>query len=92
MRIWDLNSGSCVRLLTGHKGRISALQIAPDGRLLASAGEFGHVLIWDVASGRLMYELQGHQDTVKTISFSQEGSILATGGLDNTVKLWNTEK
>ncbi len=38
IRLWEVNSGSCVRIFTGHYGAIYSLAFSPDGRILASAG------------------------------------------------------
>lgn len=38
IRLWEVNSGNCARIFTGHYGSIYALAFSPDGRLLASAG------------------------------------------------------
>jgi len=39
VRMWDVQRGACIRLLTGHTDSVTTLAISPDGRTLASAGE-----------------------------------------------------
>jgi transcription initiation factor TFIID subunit 5 len=37
-RFWDVQSGECVRVFTGHNGPVYSLSFSRDGKLLASAG------------------------------------------------------
>lgn len=43
--------GSCWSIEHAHRGAITALACSPDGQLLASGGQDGHVHLWQVASG-----------------------------------------
>ena len=36
--MWDIQSGGCIRLFSGHTGGISCITVSEDGRLMASAG------------------------------------------------------
>ena len=40
VRLWDIESGECVRLFTGHAFGVRALAVSPDGRVLASGGAY----------------------------------------------------
>lgn len=39
VRLWDISSGSPVRIFTGHQGAVTALAFSPDGKYIASAGK-----------------------------------------------------
>ena len=37
-RLWDIQSGKCVRVFTGHSGTVYAVAVSPDGKMVATAG------------------------------------------------------
>jgi len=38
IRVWDIQSGACVRLMLGHSGPVHGVAFSPDGKSLASCG------------------------------------------------------
>jgi len=38
VRLWDIQTGNCVRILTGHTAAVTSLAISPSGKIAASAG------------------------------------------------------
>jgi WD40 repeat protein len=68
----------------------SNIAFSPDGRFLASSGEFGDVLEWDVASGELKTKLSGHERQVSRLAYSPDGKVLVSGSMDGAVIFWDT--
>ena len=89
VRLWDCVTGNCVRLMTGHKGTVSALSFSIDGRFLASGGADKKVLVWDLAHGNLLANLPGHTMTISDLVFSRDGTVFATASLDGSIQLWD---
>jgi WD40 repeat protein len=83
--------GQCMdkpRHLTAHTQAIRAVAWSPDGRLLASAGEDGVLLIWFPAqSATPLLKIQ-HNAPVLSISWSPDGRKIAAAS-GNTVTLWS---
>lgn len=64
---------------------------SPDGRILATEGDNGTIVLWDVSSGKKAKILKGHKENVDTFAFSPDGKMLASGGgyEEGTIKLWD---
>ncbi|GKY92626.1 hypothetical protein MPSEU_000232700 [Mayamaea pseudoterrestris] len=94
-RLWDIQSGSTVRLLDGCGAGINSVKISPNGQYAAASDYNGIVHIWDLGMGKKVTELRSQltsqrQDTlmIHALSFSPCGTTLATGG-DLCVNIWD---
>jgi WD40 domain-containing protein len=77
-----------VRSWPAHAEGICALAWAPDGGLLASAGNEGEVRLWQPATGRPAGVLRGHSGAVRSLAFSPDGGRLLSAAEDRTVVVW----
>jgi WD40 repeat protein len=74
--------------LAGHEGPVTALALSPNGRLLASAGRDGAVMIWDPDSARKVARLGEHVSGATACAFLDPAHLL-TAGWDGVVRLWD---
>jgi len=58
VRMWDVQTGQTVRLLTGCSAGVNIVKVCPSGRYVAGADYHGVVHIWELASGRKVHELR----------------------------------
>ncbi|TQC47406.1 hypothetical protein EEB14_20865 [Rhodococcus sp. WS4] len=86
------------RILTGHTGRVRAVEAVPlsgNRTLLASAGDDGTVRLWDPATGsphgEPLTDHTGPVSAVAAVPLSGGRTLLATIGDDGRVRLWNPD-
>jgi len=91
VRVWNLDSGTCLRILRGHNAKAADLAFSPDGRTLASADVDRAVHLWNVETGELQRTFRQHKSFTFTVAFSPDGRTLASGGYDQTVYLWDAD-
>jgi WD40 repeat protein len=89
VRVWEVATGRLSRTLrppigAGDEGKIYAVAISPDGRLIAAGGMTGYewdkkysVYIFDRESGRMALRLGGLPSSVSKLAFSPDGTRLA---------------
>ena len=74
---------------------ITAMDFAPDGKLLAVAG-FHEVLLTDPAAGKLVGRLVGLSERIQSVKFSPSGEHLAVAGGNPSrlgeLQIWNVAK
>ncbi len=98
--IWDLATG---RELGSFKAdyNVSGLTIHPDGKMLATKGEYpkanvdnqtGNITLWEMTSGNIIQNETFKAARVSSIAFSHEGSLLAVGDSDRLIRLWEVIK
>ncbi|KUN79015.1 hypothetical protein AQJ66_29475 [Streptomyces bungoensis] len=77
---------------TAHRAEMYAIDISPDGGVLATGGRDRTVRLWDVRTPRHPREtavLTGHKDAVYAVAMHPSGSVLAGAGADGTLILWD---
>jgi WD40 repeat protein len=73
----------------------SNIAFSPDGRRLASSGDFYNVVEWDVANRVPVGEpLSGHERHVRSLAYSPDGKTLVSGDDGGSIIFWsvNTHK
>jgi len=78
VRMWDVQTGRCVRLLTGCRAGVNLVRVCPSGRYVAGADYFGVVNIWDLGTGRKVSELC-HNNLSSFTSSPSTPTIVRTG-------------
>lgn len=87
----ELFKYSSYEVVTAHRGEVRALAFDDQGKLLASAGKDGGIMIRDVAGKQVVKQLPGHSKPVNALAFRRDGRYLASGSDDKTVRLWNLQ-
>lgn len=75
IKIWDINTGECLRTLRGHTSGIRALQF--DDTKLISGSMDEKIKVWNWRTGECKSTYEGHTGGV--ISVNLEGNLLASG-------------
>ncbi len=89
VRIWDVETGQCLKVLRGHTNWVRSVAFSPAGDLLASSSDDHTIRLWEVATGACRKILKEHQEWVWTAIFSPDGHLLASCGSDAMVMLWD---
>ena len=89
VRIWEVGTGKCLRVLKGHQTQVHALAYRPDGRQLASSSKEG-IRLWDPASGteNLFIPLPGDVFDI-ALAYTPDGSRLISADDGGIVQIWD---
>ena len=89
LRVWDLLTGECQFVLSGHKGKVYSVVLDAARNRCASGSLDGSVRIWSLATGDCLYRLDGHSSLVGLLENSLH--YLVSAGADSTLKIWNPD-
>ncbi len=85
--LWDVASGKQLKALSGHQGKVTALELAKDTKRLYVADETKHLYLWSLPEGKLQARLPLPHKAL-ALAWVEGDSLLASGGDDNKIHLW----
>ncbi len=95
LKLWDVETGRCLRTFEGHTNLVNAVVMSPDGRYVLSGSSDCTLRLWDVEIGRCLRTFEGHIDQINSVDLSHDGNYALSGsgaitGEDYTLKFWKT--
>ncbi|KAL3938630.1 MAG: hypothetical protein SGARI_001670 [Bacillariaceae sp.] len=75
VRMWDIQTGRCVRLLNGCPSGIYKVDIDPSGQYAVGADDLGTVHLWDLATGKKITELRTAKPSIPTAPASASSQL-----------------
>jgi len=86
IKLWDIETGKCIRTFEGHQEEVESVAFSPDGKLILSGSYDDTIRLWDIKTGRCLRVFVGHQEGVNSVCFSPDGRYALSGSSDNTIK------
>ena len=91
VRLWDVETGRCLRVLEGHTSAVWSVAWSADQRRALSGAQDKTVRLWDVETGRCLRVLEGHTTRSLSVAWSADQRHALSGSDDKTVRLWDVE-
>ncbi|MDT5060270.1 MAG: hypothetical protein QOH63_729 [Acidobacteriota bacterium] len=89
VRLWDLETGRCLRVLSGHTGFIRSVALSTDQRRALSGGNENTVRLWDLETGNCLRVLEGI--IVADVAWSADQQLALSASFDHTLNMSNVE-
>jgi len=92
MRLWDLNTGDCVRTFQGHAKDVNCVAFSGDNRQIVSGSRDKTLKLWNTLAECKYTILEDmHTDWISSVVFSPSAKmpLIVSAGWDKLVKVWN---
>jgi WD40 repeat protein len=90
LKVWDVKTGECVKILKGHFGSVSCVAVLANGQMVS--GSYDNTLkVWDAQTGECVKTLEWHVSSVFCVTALANGQVVS-GSRDKTLKVWDVER
>ncbi|TMW55293.1 hypothetical protein Poli38472_013184 [Pythium oligandrum] len=90
IRFWEAASGTCNRTVKYADSQVNCLQITPDKKYIAAAGN-PHIRLFEINSNNPNHitSYDGHTSNVTSLGFQKHGKWMYSCSDDGTIKIWD---
>lgn len=89
IRLWDVGTRRCLRVLEGHMDSVWRLGWSDDQRLVLSGSLDTTVRLWDIETGQCLHVARGHESSVASVSLSPDGCHALSGDMGGSIREWD---
>jgi WD40 repeat protein len=86
--VWETRPVGLLDNFTEHYTYLNAIDISPNGRWIASAGDDYNAVLWNPKTQEVRV-YSGHENQVLAVAFSPNSNQILTGSVDTTMRLWD---
>lgn len=91
IKLWNLETYSVAKTLSGHEHEVSAVAYLQSGDYLLSCSRDQTIKFWDAISGYCLHTLaHGHTEWIRRLAVHT--SFFASASKDETIVIWNLEQ
>jgi WD40 repeat protein/Cdc6-like AAA superfamily ATPase len=91
VKLWDVQSGTCIITLTGHTDSVKSAKFSQDSTRIISASDDKTIKLWDIYSGHCISTFSEHDWVVNDCELSPDGTRIVSASADKTIKLWDVQ-
>lgn len=91
IKLWDIESGRCIKSLEGHTRDITSIAITPDGKVAVSGSWDRTIRVWNLQSGECLCTFRGHHRDIASVAITPDGKFVYSGGGDKTLQVWDVQ-
>jgi WD40 repeat protein len=98
LKVWDVATGKEMRSLKGHQFPVHAVDVSPDGRFVAAAGQeilkarAKEAFLWDLEAGQPVRPLPRSDSPIEEFHFAPDGRRLLGSGSIGRITLWELDR
>ena len=94
VKMWDAESGQCLKTFHGHQGEILSLVSRQDNKTILSGCGDRTIKVWNTEKklNTCIDTLSGHAGPVWCIKLLSDDDTLVTSSPDKMIKLWSIQK
>jgi tricorn protease-like protein len=89
VEVWGLYEKRIMQEYEIESGKITALSVSPDNKLIAVGDSRGRVHLWNVGHNQKKYKVKRHSGKVAALSFCPGSNTLASAGDDEKIHILN---
>jgi len=91
VRLWDIETGRCLRILKGHGDKVWDVALSPDESRAMSCSDDHTVRLWDIQTKHCLRVLKGHSRGINGLAWSGDQHRVISASDDCTLRLWDVE-
>lgn len=89
MKLWDVQSGICLKTFREDCFYLSCIDISSDERKIISGDTDRSLKLWDIETAKSTGKFSKHSSPVTCVRFSPDNKFLVSADSDGDIKFWN---